>query len=360
MPVKYPPYPKGKVSPHRALLAAGLSILLLSLACNFTPLIEPQPTPAQVVLPSQPAVMTIQPALQPTLPGGVFLDTPAPTATPQVQTGPQGKIVFTCQIFEDQKRNQVCYMNADGSDQVRLTHADDADHLFASFAPDGQSIFLSANLNNGVYQIYESDLAGTLRQVTTSSGASLAPALSPDGTRIVFTYQLANNQTIWVINRDGTDAHPVEAEYQGDGWDPVWSPDGSQILFASNRTGPVQLYVIKADGSELRQVTEISGIRGRSDWAPDGATLATYVGERWVREIYLFDASGENPRPITSGGNNLAPSFSPDGQWIAYTSYRDGYMDNSGCEIYTMRVDGTQVTRLTNNTYCDWQPRWGK
>ena len=34
-------------------------------------------------------------------------------------------------------------------------------------------------------------------------------------------------------------------------------------------------------------------------------------------------------------------------------------MDDHGCEIYVIRTDGTELRRLTNNEYCDYQPRWG-
>jgi Tol biopolymer transport system component len=33
--------------------------------------------------------------------------------------------------------------------------------------------------------------------------------------------------------------------------------------------------------------------------------------------------------------------------------------DISGCEIYIMTTEGKQITRLTDNDYCDFQPRWG-
>lgn len=62
---------------------------------------------------------------------------------------------------------------------------------------------------------------------------------------------------------------------------------------------------------------------------------------------------------VTNGVNNLGPSISPDSRWIAFTSYRDRYGDEDGCEIYIMRTDGTDLRRLTNNDYCDRQPRWG-
>jgi TolB protein len=40
-------------------------------------------------------------------------------------------------------------------------------------------------------------------------------------------------------------------------------------------------------------------------------------------------------------------------------SYRDHPGEGDGCEIYVMRVDGSELHRLTDNDYCDWQPRWG-
>jgi Tol biopolymer transport system component len=116
---------------------------------------------------------------------------------------------------------------------------------------------------------------------------------------------------------------------------------------------------MNADGSEQTQVTELSGIRGRNDWSVNGL-LSTYIGFSWDRDIYIFDTNGENVVQLTDGDNNLAPSFSPDGQWITFMSYRDHPLQDLGCEIYIMRVDGSDPTRLTDNDICDWQPRWGR
>jgi len=64
---------------------------------------------------------------------------------------------------------------------------------------------------------------------------------------------------------------------------------------------------------------------------------------------------GSELRQLTAESDNRGPSFSPDGGWIAFTSFRDG--DN---EIYIMRTDGSELTQLTENDTPDWQPRWGK
>jgi TolB protein len=116
------------------------------------------------------------------------------------------------------------------------------------------------------------------------------------------------------------------------------------------------------DGSDVHLVTDKIGIRGRNDWSRTGDLLATYIGSpgNHSRDIYTFGTDGSNMQMITDGGDNVAPSFSPDGRWITFMSYRDHFWDEFGCEIYIMRVDGSDVRRLTANDICDWQPRWGR
>ncbi len=110
----------------------------------------------------------------------------------------------------------------------------------------------------------------------------------------------------------------------------------------------------------MTRLTNLPAIRGRSDWSPDGGYIVTYSGEAWNREVYIMDADGSNARQLTpSGGNSQGPSFSPDGQWVVFTAYFDHPGDDHGCEIYIIRIDGTDLRRLTNNDYCDYQPRWG-
>ncbi|MCU0486126.1 MAG: SUMF1/EgtB/PvdO family nonheme iron enzyme [Anaerolineales bacterium] len=288
---------------------------------------------------------------------------PNPTSAPSavVSVEPQGKIVYTCQLARQEYQNQICLMNADGSGMQVLTPDDSFDSLYASLAPDGRSVVFSSN-SSGRYEIYEYNLSkGSLSRVT-SGGIFYAPEISPDGSQIVATRETSSGEGIWVMDRDGDNLTAVYNPSSQSCVDPTWSPDGKQILFACGASGSTQrqLYIINQDGSGLRQVTWAADLRGRSDWSPDGKTLATYLGQTWMREVYLLNLDGSDLRMIGQpGGNSQAPSFSPDGNWIAFTSYLDRYGDNDGCEIYIMRTDGSDVRRLTNNTYCDWQPRWG-
>jgi TolB protein len=82
--------------------------------------------------------------------------------------------------------------------------------------------------------------------------------------------------------------------------------------------------------------------------------LAFYAGPTGDRNIYVLDIVQGLVRQLTFGGDGAGPSFSPDGQWIAFAAYFD-----SDLEVYIMRPDGSEITQLTSNTYSDWQPRWG-
>jgi TolB protein len=242
----------------------------------------------------------------------------------------------------------------------RLTPEDYVRHYYPSLAPDGQSVVYSSYREDNVYEIYSLDLNdGSVDRLTDRLGVLTAPEVSPDGASITFTRGNPNtgNTQIMVMDRNGEDAGNLP---QINGWDPTWSPDGQQILYATGAGDSVQLFIVNRNGRGSRQVTNLPALRGRSDWSLDGRSIVTYSGPAWNREVYILNADGSDARQLTpSGGNSQGPSFSPDGQWVAFTAYFDNYGDDHGCEIYIIRVDGTDLRRLTNNDYCDYQPRWG-
>ena len=78
--------------------------------------------------------------------------------------------------------------------------------------------------------------------------------------------------------------------------------------------------------------------------------------EGFATEIYVVNASGGGLRRLTRNlGDDQAPSWSPDGTKIAFTSERHGGIS----EIFVMNADGTLQTRLTRNLIPDYLPAWG-
>ena len=70
-------------------------------------------------------------------------------------------------------------------------------------------------------------------------------------------------------------------------------------------------------------------------------------------DIYVMDADGRNPQQLTKTKVEDFPSWSPDGEHIAFVSARDG-----NTEIYVMNADGRNSRRLTRSPGADWTPSW--
>ncbi len=265
---------------------------------------------------------------------------------------PAGKIVYTCYI---QGYDQICLINADGSNPRQLTDVK-ATNFYASLSPDGQEVVFSSN-RSGRFEIYSVDIHGNnLTKLTNNIGSLYAPEISPDGKTIVFTNHVNNRQSLWVMDRDGSNPHILTSGNLSE-IDGSWSSDGSELAFVSDRSGSNQLYTMDSNGGSAFQVTNLGDMGGRNDWSPDGSQLTFYAGPgkpTWDRNIYVINANGTGMTKLTNGGDNLGPTWSPDGNWIAFTTIRTG-----NNEIFIMRPDGTGLVNLTSNTRSDWQPRWG-
>jgi dipeptidyl aminopeptidase/acylaminoacyl peptidase len=81
------------------------------------------------------------------------------------------------------------------------------------------------------------------------------------------------------------------------------------------------------------------------------------VHERGCKNIFVMNANGSGVTQLTfesnDGRDNTAPSWSPDGQWIAYGSNHDGYKD-----VFKVPAAGGSPIQLTNAIYDDFVPDW--
>ena len=80
------------------------------------------------------------------------------------------------------------------------------------------------------------------------------PAISPDGSTIVFAYK----GDIYSVPSQGGEARQLTTNAAFDSY-PIWSPDGKKIAFASNREGSMDVYVINANGGAPTRLTTNSG-----------------------------------------------------------------------------------------------------
>jgi Tol biopolymer transport system component len=124
---------------------------------------------------------------------------------------------------------------------------------------------------------------------------------------------------------------------------PHYSPDGGRIVFESTRYGGSELFVMNADGTNVVQLTTSGLQRAREPrWSRDGEKIAFVLGER-RGNIYSMRALGGEPEQITSGpANDLLPSWSPDGEFLYFTSDRSGRY-----EIWKIASEGGEPVQLT-------------
>jgi len=283
--------------------------------------------------------------------------TNTPVNTPIIDTYPEptGKIVYTCQIQGD----EICVINPDGSGWKRLTDTFASSN--ASLSPNGEKAVFALNDNKDT-EIYELDIkTGKTEKLTELKKSVGSPEISPKDQYIIFHYRSGNNNVqVWIMNRDGTDPHKFYSESGKDAHDPTWSPDGSQILFALGKGESNKLYIIDVDGKDPQLVNDTIDTRGRSDWTINDI-ISFDQGGPFMHNVYLMNTDGNDLRQVSKGSNSQGASLSPDGKWIAFTAYTNVIdQDQNSCEIFIMRLDGTDIRQLTNNNYCDYQPRWGQ
>jgi Tol biopolymer transport system component len=162
--------------------------------------------------------------------------------------------------------------------------------------------------------------------------------------------------------------------YAGQNAEAYFSPDDQRLIFqATPRDGTCdQQYSMNLDGSDLRLVSTGEG-RTTCGYFIPGADRILYssthlAGEAcppepdhsqgyvWAiypgYDIFEADLDGGNLKRITSTeGYDAEATLSRDGEWIVFTSTRDGDLD-----IYKMRPDGSEVTRLTDEVGYDGGP----
>jgi len=257
------------------------------------------------------------------------------------------RIAFAC---ERQARGlDICVMDADGTNEQRLTSSL-VTNSEPSWSPNGRRVVFES-CYTGCKIVAVSDSSST--QIVLSDKDDTSPRWSPDGKKIAFTSGRDGNAEIYAMDADGGNATRLTYNKADDAW-PTWSPDGTKIAFSSDRDGNKEIYVMDASGADQRRLTVDLGHDTFPAWSPDGKEILFQSDRSGQEHIHAMNADGTNVRRLTAF-DSRAPSWSPDSRKILFHSFRD-FADAP--EIYVMDRDGSNVVRLTTNSFKDFDPAW--
>jgi Tol biopolymer transport system component/predicted Ser/Thr protein kinase len=175
---------------------------------------------------------------------------------------------------------------------------------------------------------------GAPRLVTAGESFETDPAASPDGSRLASAFQ-QGNYDLYRLSLSRQPVEPVLASSRNE-MDPVWSPAVSQLAFTTDRSGTDEIWLRSATGDfERPLVTQAAfGVRdtyllNSPTFSPDGQRVAYYHegGQNGGNRIFVSPVAGGPPVELTKsrGAEEDLPTWSPDGNWIAFSMNSGGY-----------------------------------
>ncbi|KXG53736.1 WD40-like Beta Propeller [Penicillium griseofulvum] len=221
----------------------------------------------------------------------------------------------------------------------------------------------------------------------TTGVASPTPSAAAEKKGVLLMNRIApGTSELYIANADGTDERPLLKnpgyEYHAD-----FSPDGEWISFTSERNGDgnSDIWRVRPDGSDLQPIVTSPAAEDSVVISPNG-TLAAYVSTAnnynaniWVKNLEtgaewnITDIPDNRPDEDMMHGH-FRPAWSPDGNWLAFSSDRNTIWDGHGNQtflglygwehtqelsIYIIRPDGSDLRRVANRTsYCLGSPKW--
>jgi hypothetical protein len=226
-----------------------------------------------------------------------------------------------------------------------------------SFLPDGTAVFNSLDIHNNLFAF--DDLFELRASIKAPSGLeesrtrwsngwrAIAPSVSPDGQRVVFTTNHRGTTRLMIAD--------IVASPQGEGrhalanvrplvpsarfdqaFTPRWSPDNRHVAYSSwTRGGYRDVRIVDTwDGSWV-ELTHDRAVDGDPVYSADGRRLFFHSDRSGISNVYAYDLGSSELRQVTNVINGAyQPEPSPDGKWLAYVGYT-----HEGFDLFVIPLD---------------------
>ncbi|MBT3336412.1 MAG: hypothetical protein HN855_12495 [Anaerolineae bacterium] len=261
----------------------------------------------------------------------------------------------------DEKYHKQLYLvPATGGDVEQITNGDTGVWNY-SVSPDGNSLIYSIpDGGRGSDLWYWGTELDTPELLLNCPDSSCSDVLwSPNRGQILYSrLDFTNEQaylgipSMWWLDLDTKETHPVFQDAQLPGYNPRWSYDGVWLSYTSASPQAIQIYNL--EGGERQSLpTEIGSAAA---WSPNANQFLLsdlqFIGDIYLNKISLYDVGSRNLTllPTEENFDDSNPAWSRDGEWISFA--RGAWTlsgVSSGDQIWVSRADGSEARALTDD-----------
>ena len=254
------------------------------------------------------------------------------------------RVVFVAESGPKNARlKQLALMDYDGANLSYLTDTSTI-VLAPRISPDGARI-LYTTFESGFPRIKLIDLLTARPTVLAEQPGTMtfAPRFSPDGRTVLYSLEQGGNTDLWVMDIASgsasrlTDSPAIETA-------PSYSPDGSRIVFESDRSGTQQLYIMPASGGAAERISFGEGRYGTPVWSPRGDMIAFTKQNAGRFHIGVMRTDGTEERLLTASFLDEGPTWAPNGRVIMFTRATAGATGEPA--LYSVDISGRNLRRV--------------
>lgn len=279
--------------------------------------------------------------------------------------------IFTSKIIFVSDRNtrgkktvkEIYMMDFDGKNVSQVTNHGGI-VLSPSMSSDGRYLVYSLISNSGKKRnndLYLMDMrTREARMLSNKEGVNSGAVFLANGKSIALTLTVSGNAEIYEMDIDSKETRKITNHFSSD-VDPSITADGTLMTFLSDRPGKAMIYTMDPRGTEsnVKRISFVGQFNATPRFSPDGKEI---VFSSWLDnsfDLFRISSDGQGLSRLTKDfGSNEDPTYSNDGEFIAFTSQRVLSRTKADQNIYIMDRDGGILGAVTSGFGNCTSPRW--